>query len=77
MRAYPHAATIIRTQMVPCGYTSESLCQRTAISPAVLRSVLTGRAKTISTRNVCALAAAFDFPVSDFIDLLSEAVQSS
>lgn len=71
MRAYPNAGNTIRIQMVRCGYTAQSLSEQTAISPAVLRSILTGRAGTISTRNLCALAAAFDFSVSDFLDLLS------
>lgn len=72
MRCYSHADTIIRTQMVRCGYTMETLSAQTGISPAVLRAILTGRAKTISTRNICALAAAFDFSMSDLMDLLSE-----
>ncbi len=71
MRSYENAGDHIRIQMVRCGYTLESLSRQTMISPAVLREILSGRAKTISTRNVCAMASAFGFPVSDFIDLLS------
>lgn len=71
MRAYPNASGVIRCQMVRCGYTLETLSEKTSISQAVLREMLTGRAKTISTRSVCAMAAAFDFSVADFIDLLS------
>lgn len=71
MRAYPGAGDTIRTQMVRCGYTLATLSEQTMISQAVLREILTGRAKTISTRNICAMAAAFDFSVADFIDLLS------
>ena len=73
MRSYPNAAVLIRIQMVRCGYTSETLSEQTAISPAVLRSILTGRAQTISTRNIRALAAAFDYSAADFIDLLTGA----
>ncbi len=71
MRAYPGAGDFIRIQMVRCGYTLETLSEKTMISQAVLREILTGRAKTISTRNICAMASAFDFSVADFIDLLS------
>ena len=72
MRNYEHAGEIIRIEMVRCGYTTETLSEKTAISPAVLRGILTGRAKSISTRNVCAIASAFDYPVAEFIDLLSQ-----
>lgn len=71
MRTYPNAAKIIRVEMVRCGYTTESLSEKTGISTAVLRGILTGRSKTISTRSVCALASAFGYPASEFIDLLS------
>lgn len=68
---FPDAGLIIRTEMVRCGYTTESLSEETQVSRAVLREILTGRAKSISTRNLCALARAFDYTASDFIDLLS------
>jgi len=71
MRTYSHADEIIQIEMVRCGYTLESLSETTGISPAVLRGILTGRSKTISTRSVCALSSAFDYSASDFIDLLS------
>lgn len=72
MRNYPNAAQTIRVEMVRCGYTTESLSEKTTISMAVLRSILTGRAKTISTRNICAMAPAFGYSAAEFIDLLSE-----
>lgn len=72
MRAYPNAGNLIRIQMVRCGYTTESLSCETDISPQVLRGILTGRSKTISTRTICALAKVFDFSAADFVDLLSE-----
>jgi transcriptional regulator with XRE-family HTH domain len=49
----------------------EALSEETQISRAVLREILTGRARSISTRNLCAMARAFDYTASDFIDLLS------
>lgn len=72
MRTYPRADRIIRVEMVRCGYTADSLSEKTTISPAVLRGILTGRARTISTRNICALASAFGYGASEFIDLLSQ-----
>ena len=74
MRSYRNAGETIRIQMVRCGYTSETLAERTGISSSVLRGILTGRTGTISTRNVYAMAKAFDFPAADFIDLLSGAL---
>ncbi len=71
MRTFEQAADIVRIEMVRCGYTTQSLAEQTAISPAVLRGILTGRAKSISTRNVCALATAFGYCAAEFIDLLS------
>lgn len=71
MRTYPNAAQTIRVEMVRCGYTMERLSEQTAISTAVLRGILTGRTKTISTRSICALASAFGYGAAEFIDLLS------
>lgn len=72
MRAYPNAGNLIRIQMVRCGYTIETLSSETEISPQVLRGILTGRSKTISTRTICALAKVFDFPAAEFVDMLAE-----
>lgn len=71
MRTYPQAAQVIRVEMVRCGYTADTLSEKTAISPAVLRGILTGRSQTVSTRSICALASAFGYEAADFIDLLS------
>ena len=72
MRDYPNAANIIRREMYRCGYVLERLSEKTEISPAVLRGILTGRSTTISTRNMVALARAFDYSASEFIDILSQ-----
>ena len=71
MRAYENAGEVIRIEMVRCGYTLETLSERTDIAQHVLRGILTGRANTVSTRNTYALAAAFGYSMADFIDLLS------
>ena len=71
MRAYENPGDVIRIEMVRCGYTLESLSEKADISQNVLRGILTGRAKTISTRNTYALASAFGYSMADFIDLLS------
>lgn len=72
MRTYPHAGNRIRIEMVRCGYTLDSLSEKTEISRQVLRGILTGRSQTISTRTVCMLAATFGFSAADFVDLLSK-----
>ncbi len=71
MRTYENAGEVIRIEMVRCGYTLETLSQRTDIAQHVLRGILTGRANTVSTRNTYALASAFGYPMAEFIDLLS------
>lgn len=71
MRSYPNAGNLIRIEMVRCGYTIETLSEKTMISPAVLHEILVGRAQTISTRNICLLASTFGYSAADFIDLLS------
>ena len=76
MRSYDHAGDILRVEMVRCGYTLESLSQATSISEAVLRGILTGRAKSISIRNICALAPVLGYSAAEFIDLLSENTHS-
>lgn len=60
----------IRREMMRCGYTLESLSMETDISKPVLQGILTDRTSTISTRNLCALARAFDYGTAEFIDLL-------
>lgn len=71
MKVPPRAGDVIRVEMVRCGYTLGSLSQETMISQPVLRAVLSGRAGTISTRNLYAMAAAFGYPLSQFIDLIA------
>lgn len=74
MREFENAGVIIRMEMVRCGYTAETLCEATELSPTVLRDILSGRKTSISTRNLCSMARVFGFGVSEFIDLLSGAV---
>lgn len=61
---------IIRSEMRRCGYTLESLSAACDISKAVLHGILTDRAVTISTRNLCAMARVFGYGTAEFIDLL-------
>ena len=72
MRRFDRAGEIIRIEMVRCGYTRETLSQKTGITPARLRGILAGR-ETVSTRNLSALASAFGYSMAEFIDLLSQA----
>lgn len=71
MKIDHNIGTIIRAEMVRCGYTLESLSQDTDISKAVLQGILTGRASSISTRTLCTLARTFGYSASQFTDLLS------
>lgn len=74
MKVPKDAKIKIRAEMSRCGYTVESLCQSADISQAVLRGILSGKYKSISTRNLYALGRAFGYGTSEFIDLLSGAV---
>lgn len=77
MNEFPNAGPIIRTEMVRCGFTLDTLSQETGVSVPVLRGILNGRSKTISVRNLIALARAFGYSGADFIDLLSGAPSPS
>ena len=70
----PEASRRIRAEMVRCGYTTESLSEKTEISPTVLRKLLDGRADTISTRNLYALSRAFGYEASTFLDLITGSI---
>ncbi len=71
MKIDRNIGTSIRAEMVRCGYTLDSLSADTDISKAVLQGILTGRASSISTRTLCALARTFGYSASEFTDLLA------
>lgn len=71
MKIDTSTGNMIRTEMIRCGYTLESLSEETQISKTVLQGILHGRAATISTRNIVALARTFGYSAAEFIDLLS------
>ena len=78
MKIEQTAGNIIRTEMIRCGYTLDSLSMKTDISSAVLRGILTGRSKTISTRSICSLARTFGYSAAEFMDLLAgNSIQSN
>lgn len=70
MKIDHNIGTIIRAEMVRCGYTLESLSQDTDVSKAVLQGILTGRSSSISTRTLCSLARTFGYGAAEFADLL-------
>lgn len=71
MKINEDTGKVIRTEMYRWGYTLERLSQETEISKAVLQGILTGRAQSISTRNLCALARTFGYGAAEFTDLIS------
>ena len=71
MKIEQTAGNTIRTEMMRCGYTLDSLSEETDISKAVLQGILTGRSKSISTRTICSLARTFGYGAAEFMDLLS------
>lgn len=75
MRTYDRAPEQLHRLMQARAWTLESLSRRTQIDPQTLRAYLTGRRRTISTRNMAALAAAFEMPLADLMDLFTESCQ--
>ena len=72
MNVQKSAGQTIRIEMVRCGYTLETLSQRSGISTQVLRDILSGRSGSISIRNLSVLSGIFGYPTSVFIDMLTK-----
>lgn len=54
------------------GMTQEALSRRTDIPLATIRAYLGGKRDTVSTRNLLLFAQAFELPMSDLVDYLSD-----
>ena len=68
MKNFEHAAEVLSGLMDAQGLTAAELSRRTEIDAGILRAIMTGRQKNISTRNVMTLARYFDMSTQEFIE---------
>mgnify|MGYP002518849310 FL=1 len=68
MKNFEHAAEVLSGLMEAQGLTAAELSRRTEIDAGILRAIMTGRQKNISTRNVMTLARYFGMSMQEFIE---------
>ena len=71
MREYERAASVMSQWLRELDITAAELSRRTGIDAGILRSILSGKRKNISTRNVFLLARYFGLSMQQLIDLIS------
>ncbi len=71
MRNYEHAARLMTQWVAERDITAAELSRQTGIDAGILRSVLTGKKKSISTRNLLILARFFGFEMQEMMDLFA------
>ena len=72
MREFPNAAAILGAWLSEQGICAAELSRRTQIDAGILRDILCGRKKSISTRNLLALAHYFGMSMQELMDKLAE-----
>ena len=70
MRTFESAAPVLSAWMARKELTAE-LSRRTGIDAGILRKIMTGRARAVSTRNLMALARFFGCSMQELIDAFS------
>ena len=71
MRTFEKAAPVLSAWMQTRQMTAAELSRQTGIDAGILRSILNGKRKSISTRNVFLLARHFGLSMQQFIDSIS------
>ncbi len=71
MRTYEHAGTALQRLLDARGLTPAALSAATGIDAGVLRRILSGRQKSISTRNLVSFSRFFGLSLMELIDLFS------
>ncbi len=71
MRQYQNAAAYLAQRMQQRSLRPSELARRTGIDRGILRRILDGRERAISTRNMLALARFFGMPLQELVDRLS------
>lgn len=71
MRQYEHAAELLTQWMKEKNVTPVELSGQLQIDAGILRAILSGKQKNISTRNMLSLARYFGKSLQEMIDQLS------
>lgn len=71
MRTYENAGRALQQLLDARGLKPAALAEATGIDAGVLRRILSGRQKSISTRNLLAFSRYFGLSLIELIDLLS------
>ena len=71
MRSFKAAPEVLSAWMDARKLTAAELSRQTGIDAGILRSILNGKRKSISTRNVFLLARHFGLSMQQFIDSIS------
>lgn len=71
MREFDHAGPVLSQWLCERGMTAADLSRQTGIDAGILRSVLSGKRKSISTRNLLLLARYFGLSMRQLIDTIS------
>ena len=70
-RCYERAAPVLTELMNERALSAAELARRLEIDSGILRKILSGRQKSISTRNLLLLARFFDMEMNELIDRIS------
>lgn len=68
MREFENAASVLGQWLSEQGICAAELSRRTGIDAGILRNILSGRKKSISTRNLLALAHYFGIGMQELIE---------
>ena len=71
MREYDRAGIVMSQWLRDHGMTAADLSRQTGIDAGILRSILSGKRKSISTRNLLLLARYFGLSMRQLIDTIS------
>ena len=71
MRQYEHAAELLSKWMAEKQLSAVELSAQLQIDAGILRAILSGKQKNISTRNMLALSRYFGKSLQEMMDLLA------
>lgn len=71
MREFENAAPVLGQWLSEQGICAAELSRRTGIDAGIMRNILSGRRKSISTRNLVVLAHYFDIGMQELIDRIT------
>lgn len=68
MREFENAAAFLNQMLSEQGICAAELSRRTQIDAGILRTILSGKKKSISTRNLLSLSRYFGMGMQEFMD---------